>query len=274
MRAALLLLLPGVLALPLPAGLAQERAQQFFQSPAQQPAPIAPAGANNYSVLMTAGADSLVAGKYTQAATEFQRAADLDPQNAQAQYWAGQALVYADKPAQAIYFLQRAQTLGTDSVALHLALVAAYAGALKPVERNRESALLQAWHADGQHASLLHADGYLLETIFTRPWHINVTQYFDLQPGRPALWRFIVRDSAEIIEATYLLNADGGEHPFVLLHYSGEAAAPDTSATSGPNGTPPIPGQPVKSYDKKPAYDQVRSDVLQRVRSMPMLSKK
>lgn len=274
MKATLLLLLPGVLALPLPAGLAQSSAWQSAQQFFQQPAPNPQAGANNYSVLMTAGADSLVTGKYSQAATEFQKAADLDPQSAQAQFWAGQALVYADRPAQAIYFLERAQTLGTDSVSLHLALVAAYAGALKPVERNRESALLHAWHSDGQHQSLTRADGFLVETIFTHPWHINVMEYFDPQGSQHALWRFIVRDSANLIEATYVLGSGGTDHPFVLLHYTGDAALPDASEGSVATDVPAPVGQRVKSYDQRPAYDQVRSDVLQRVRSMPLLSKK
>ncbi len=291
MKAALSLLLPGALILPLPAAQAQLAAHQpiqnFVQQPAQ-PAPIAQAptsqvGPNNYSILMSAGADALVARKYVQAATAFQRAADLDPQSAQAQYWAGQALVYADRPTQAIYFLERAKALGSDSVALHLALVAAYAGALRPVERNRESALLQAWHADGQHASLIRADGFQLETIFGRPWHINVTEYFspqhdDIQAGQPALWRFIVRDSAEIIEATYVLKAApdlaGAQPKFLLLHYSGEAAVPDATSDGQPSGVPAPVAQQVKAYDKQPAYDQVRADVLQRVRSMPMLSKR
>jgi tetratricopeptide (TPR) repeat protein len=336
-KAALLLLLPVVITLPPMAGTAQQ--------PATQPQAVA----NNYSLLMTTGADELVAGKFSRAATSFQKAAALDPQNPQAQFWAGQALVYADRPEQAIYFLERAQSLGSDSVSLHLALVAAYAGALRPKERDQERALLSAWHRSADHPTLARSNGFLLETIFVRPWHVNVMEYFqppapepnpaDLDtadqakadpakadpakadpgkpdPGKPdpgnpdlgkpdqpaisekptrrsrdmrnAIWRFTVRDSVDLIELTYLLTtADGApessdgraKHGYVLLHFAGEAMQMETPGATGvsenraDNAPAPV-GQPVKAYPTRPPYDVVRADVLQRVRSIPMLSKR
>lgn len=260
MKAALLLLFSTLWGLPQASGAAQQ--------PARQPQAAAP----EFSLRMSAGADDLISRKFLQAATDFEGAANLDPQSAQAQFWAGQALVYADRPGEAIHYLERARAMGTDSVALHLALVAAYAGTLQPDKRDAERALLHTWHSD--HTTLSHAQGFLLETIFSRPWHINVMEYFDPQSEPNLVWRFTVRDPADIIEATYVLREDSPESKtkgYVLLRYGGEPGRP--ADVSGATGDDAPGGQRVKTYDAMPAYDVVRVDVLQRVRALPALTK-
>ena len=245
MKAASLLLLSALSIQPHAAGDAQQ-VPQGAQAPTDET-----------TLLMTEGADALVAKKYLMAASSFEKAASRDPQNSLPQYWAGQALVYGDKPEQAIHYLERAQALGSDSVALHFALVAAYAGAQRAQQRDQQRDLLHAWHASGEHLTLAHAQGFLLETIFNRPWHINVMEYFDPEKGQHVLWRFTVRDSAEIIEMTYVLRespvsgqmavASGSAEPmkreFVLVRYGGEPAAVMGNSTltsaSAPAGAGP-----------------------------------
>jgi hypothetical protein len=150
-------------------------------------------------------------------------------------------------------------------VALHLALVAAYAGTLRTGERDAERALLHSWHQEGDHATLGHTDGFLLETIYARPWHINVMEYYGMPGDQRVLWRFTVRDSAELIESTYLLmekttGSNSAPARIGLLRYSGE-----------PDLVPEHEGQLVKTYTGEPSYDLVRSDVLQQVRALPVL---
>jgi hypothetical protein len=260
-KAALLLLFSTLWVLPQPAA-------------AQQPANPAQEATPEFSLRMSAGADDLISRKFMQAATDFEGAAQLDPQSAQAQFWAGQALVYAERPGEAIHYLERARTMGTDSVALHLALVAAYAGSLQVEKRDAERTLLHGWHSGGDHATLAHAQGFLLETIFSHPWHINVMEYFEPQSEPNLVWRFTVRDPADIIEATYVVREDSPESKtkgFVLLRYGGEPGQPaDISGGTSGEGEG---AQRVKTYDTLPTYDVVRVDVLQRVRSLQVLTK-
>lgn len=201
---------------------------------------------------MTAGTDAYVAGKFVEAARQFQQAVALQPDSDQAQFWAGQAMVYGRQPAAAISYLETAQRQGVKSIALHLALVAAYAGAGSPADRDRERELLHKWHSDGEHPSLTHAEGFLLETFYTHQWHVNVFEYFGPVEGDDCIWKFTVRDPAEVIESRFFLEAKGGGK-YELLRFSGK---PEDDSS----------GKRVKDFDSLPDYDAVKQDVAHKLR--------
>jgi hypothetical protein len=179
------------------------------QTAAQGPASNSNSAATEtqFSRYMTAGADAYVNGRFLDAAHSFGLAAAMAPASGQAQFWAGQALVYGRQPAQAVPYLVAAERAGVESVALHLALVSAFAGTGREADLDRERALLHAWHRDPEHESLEREQGFIVETFYTRRWHVNVMEFFEPEKNDGNVWRFNVRDAAEAIEMTYLLRA-------------------------------------------------------------------
>src|SRR5580692_1267233 len=135
----------------------------------------------DYTRAMASGADFYTNRKFIDAAHSFEQAVALKPDSDQAQFWAGQSLVYARQPNAAISYLESATREGSgDSVGVHLALVSAYAGASPPhlAELDRERALLHKWHDEGTHGNIVNQSGFLMETFYTRQWHVNVVEYF------------------------------------------------------------------------------------------------
>jgi hypothetical protein len=217
-----------------------------------------------FTRIMTAATDAYTQRKFGEAAREYAQAASMRPDSEQAQFWAGQAFVYNREPAAAIPYLEAAQRDGADYVALHEALIAAYAGTGRTADRDRERALLHQWAKDGQHPTLEHADGFLLETFYTKRWHVNVLEFYGPHDGRDALWKFTVRDPAEAIEFTMMLlkasEAKGVRWVLISTENTGGTYQPDKI---------------VQRYEAEPTYDDVRADVLKKLRfRIPLLEEK
>jgi tetratricopeptide (TPR) repeat protein len=241
-------------------------------SPQKPAAPPTAAAVDPVSAHMSAGADALAAKNYARAASEFQAAVSLAPQNQQAQFWTGQALLYGGESRRAIPYLDAAHKLGLDSVGLHLALVEAYANADDRKQRDQERALLVSWHSDGKHPSLERAEGFRVEFITAGPHHINAFEYFEPTGERHARYRFTVRDSAQIINAIYVLDsADEYQADFAKLHPQEAADGKRRFALVKYVGLNPEEARPVvyKYYNSEPDYEEVRTDVLRAVKVLP-----
>jgi tetratricopeptide (TPR) repeat protein len=249
---------------PLPAAEQNAGAQTAASIDAQSAAKQAARDAD-YTHAMAGGADLYSNRKFNEAARSFQQAVALKPDSDQAQFWAGQSLVYARQPNAAISYLESANREGGgDSVGVHLALVAAYAGAgpARLADLDRERALLHRWHDEGTHGNIVNQSGFLLETFYTRQWHVNVVEYFAPHEGQDIVWRFAVRDPAELIEAVYTLErpektaadkppAAGGAWDLVARTHNGNVInAPKT----------------VHSFATQPSYFDVKTEVMKRLR--------
>ncbi len=209
-----------------------------------------------FSHEMTNGAEAYVDSKFAEAARHFGLAAAMHPENGQAQFWAGQAYVYGRQPVAAIPYLEAAQRDGVDSLALHLALVAACAGAGQAAELDRERFLLHGWHDDGKHGELSRQEGFLLETFFTRRWHVNVLEYFGPTHDGDLLWKFTVRDPAEQIEMVYFLervSQPGRSETYALVRRIKHPGELDEEHR-------------VRAYPSLPAYATVKEDVTRKLR--------
>lgn len=219
----------------------------------------------DYTHAMASGADLYSNRKFNDAAHSFQQAVALKPDSDQAQFWAGQSLLYAKQPNAAIAYLESANREGGgESVGVHLALVAAYAGAgpAHLAELDRERALLHRWHDESTHGNIVNQSGFLVETFFTRQWHVNVVEYFAPHEGQDIQWRFAVRDPAELIEAVYTLERP--EKP----------AADKTPAAGGTwdliarthNGNVINAPKTVHTFASLPNYFDVKAEVTKRLR--------
>jgi tetratricopeptide (TPR) repeat protein len=240
-----------------------------------------------YTRYMASGADLYSNRKFVEAGHSFEQAVNLKPENDQAQFWAGQALLYARQPTAAIAYLESAQREGGDSAGVHLALAAAYAGAgpSRAADLDRERALLHKWHDEGTHGNITNQSAFLLETFYTRQWHVNVVEYFAPQEGRDILWRFAVRDPAELIESVFTLERPAtapGEKPAA----AGAAASQEKSAANVVPGAKPAtdsgqewelisrsrngnvenPPKRVHTYATLPSYAEVKAEVMKRLR--------
>jgi tetratricopeptide (TPR) repeat protein len=230
--------------------------------------------ADPVSAHMSAGADALAAKNYARAASEFQAAVSLAPGNQQAQFWTGQALLYGGESRQAIPYLEASRKLGLDSVGLHLALVEAYANADDHKQRDAERDLLVSWHSDGKHPSLERAQGFRVEVMTAGSHHINALEYFEPTGERHDRYRFTVRDSAQIIDALYVLDsADDYQADFARLHPQEAAEGKRRFALVKYVGLNPEEARPVvyKYYNTEPGYEDVRSDVLRAVKVLPQV---
>lgn len=230
---------------------------------------------------MATGADLYSNRKFVDAAHSFEQAVNLKPENDQAQFWAGQSLLYARQSNAAIAYLESAgREGGGESVGVHLALAAAYAGAgpSRQADLDRERVLLHKWHDEGTHGNITNQSGFLLETFFARQWHVNVVEYFAPQEGRDILWRFAVRDPAELIEAVYTLErpAAGGTLEKPAAEKPTAGATPAKSATGAAqeweligrsrNGSVEDPPKRIKTYATLPTYFEVKAEVMKRMR--------
>jgi tetratricopeptide (TPR) repeat protein len=214
----------------------------------------------DYTRAMASGADLYSNRKFVDAAHSFEQAVALKPDSDQAQFWAGQSLVYARQPNAAISYLESANREGGgESVGVHLALVSAYAGAgaAHLADLDRERALLHKWHDEGTHGNIVNQSGFLLETFYAHQWHVNVVEYFAPHEGQDILWRFAVRDPAELIEAVYTLErtdkaaAAGGTWDLIARTHNGNVEnAPKTAHT----------------FASQPNYFDVKAEVTKRLR--------
>jgi hypothetical protein len=214
----------------------------------------------DYTRAMASGADFYTNRKFIDAAHSFEQAVALKPDSDQAQFWAGQSLVYARQPNAAISYLESATREGSgDSVGVHLALVSAYAGASPPhlAELDRERALLHKWHDEGTHGNIVNQSGFLMETFYTRQWHVNVVEYFAPHEGQDIMWRFAVRDPAELIEAVYTLERTdksqtaGGTWDLIARTHNG-------NVENAPKA--------VRTFASPPNYFDVKAEVTKRLR--------
>lgn len=212
-----------------------------------------------YSRVMSQATDLYVDGKFDQAARQYEAATSLDPSSEQAMYWAGQALVYGRHPSDAIFYLESAQKLGADSVALHLALTAAYAGAARKAELDKQRELLHGWQHDGHHPGLEQRRTFLVETFYTHQWHVNVGEYFEPSQNDGYVWKFTVRDPSELVEKSFVLQRVGPR--------GGTAAGPDKYVLSIHASTAPdSPGDVVHIWPSLPEYLTVKAEVVKKLR--------
>lgn len=239
-----------------------------MQAAQQQPSGEASATDAQFSHLMSAGFDAYTDANFAVAASNFGRAAALRPDSEHAQYWAGQALVYGRRPAAAIPYLEQASKQDPDSLALHLAMVSAYAGANRPAERDRERELLRRWHEDGSHPGLAQRQTFLVETFYVQGWHVNVQEFFSPSNSQGVVWQFLVRDPAEAIEMTYALR-----EPARATAVGASGAGRSGGANGASVGYELVrhrsssgPARRMRTYASLPSYEVVKDEVARQLR--------
>ncbi len=160
---------------------------------------------------------------------------------------------------------------------MHIALIEAYAEAGDEKGRDGERALLSRWHSDGKQPSLDRAEGFRVEVIAAGVRHINVFEYFEPTGLRRERFAFTVRDSAQAINALYVLDSDDSyQAEFEKEHAKEAAAGKRRYALVRYTGLNLEAAKPVvyKYFNGEPDYDDVRGDVLRAVKALPPAGEK
>ena len=226
---------------------------------APQAAPPAAAGQPDASVFAGVRA-SLAAGKKDEALAEAKDILKAWPNSPQANEITGYALLIMAKPADAMPYFQRAQSLDPGDPQVHLLLVQAYAEMGDARHRDEEITLLRGFHSDGRHPDFAKQDGFVIEDIRLGTETVQAVEYFEPVGRYHFYYTFNVYDAADELQEFYALASEDEDQAFFEQEYPKKAKAGERrySIDEYKENSQALLG----FIDGAPSYDTLRARIL------------
>jgi tetratricopeptide (TPR) repeat protein len=176
---------------------------------ARQPDPVAFEGVRS----------SLEAGRRDEALLKAQAIVQIYPDNLQANLMTGAVLLELTRPADAVAYFRKADTLQPDDPHVHSLLLEAYAESGDKKMRDEERATLRRMHSDGKHPAFSETQGITIERIPVGNLSVDAIEYFAPEGKYHFYYRFDVYDtSGKRIEFIALASEDEDQAFFAASH--------------------------------------------------------
>jgi tetratricopeptide (TPR) repeat protein len=176
---------------------------------ARQPDPVAFEGVQS----------SLEAGRRDEALLKAQAIVQIYPDNVQANLLTGAVLLEMTRPADALPYFRKADTLQPDDPHVHSLLLEAYAESSDKKMRDEERATLRRMHSDGKHPAFSETHGFEIERIPVGNLAVDAIEYFAPEGKYHFYYRFDVSDtSGRMIEFIALASEDEDQAMFAESH--------------------------------------------------------
>jgi tetratricopeptide (TPR) repeat protein len=176
---------------------------------ARQPDPVAFEGVQS----------SLEAGRKDEALVKAQAIVAIYPDNLQANLTTGAVLLELARPADAVAYFRKADSLQPGDPHVHALLVRAYAESGDTKMRDEERATLRRMHADGKHPAFAETHGFMIERIPVGNLSVDAIEYFAPEGRYHFYYRFDVYDTAgKMIEFIALASENEDQALFAAAH--------------------------------------------------------
>jgi len=212
--------------------------------------------------------DELKQKKFDEAIADAKTILEKDPESPQANKLVGVVLLDAQKPADALTYFQKAQSLDSGEASVHELLLQAYAGMGDKAQRDEQRAILRSLHSDGKHPVLAQEQGFVIEMIPAGDKVIQAFEFYEPAGRFHFYYRFNVFDASGKMERFYALESDDADQAMYAQQHPKEATAGERrfSIDYYEQKKPDSVTQGLVGFiDGQPSYDDLRARIVKLV---------
>jgi tetratricopeptide (TPR) repeat protein len=241
----------------------QPEAQQQPTGQAATPAPpqIDP-------VIRAKIADELKEKKFDEAIADAKAILEKHPDSPQVNKLVGVVFLEAQKPADALTYFQKAQSLDSSDASVHALLLQAFAAMGDKTQRDGQRAILRGFHGDGKHPDLAGTQGFVIEMIPVGDRVVQAFEFYEPTGKFHFYYRFNVFDASDNLKRFYALESDDADQAIYAQQHPKEAAAGERrfSIDSYEQKKPDSVTQGLVGFiDGQPSYDELRARIVKLV---------